>query len=781
MSTCITFLLRGITRWVPFAELLGRGSVKLTHASRDHYQRKRQKKGCGCSRLFAIGALFCLVGLVLGLLYVGYTVQQVWKLTPTSENIASYKPAEGLKIISADDQVLAVFAKEQREPASYDEIPQQLRDAVIAVEDKEFESHKGVYAKGLLRAVVVNLKRGRYAQGASTITMQLARNAFLSANKNVHRKLQEVILSIKIEQTLTKEQIIEMYLNVVYFGRGAYGVKRAAHVFFGKNLDQLSLSQCAFLAGVIQRPSYFSDPDYRQAALERRDLVLKNMVEQGRIDQPSYHDAVTSSLRFARAADQDMENDGDWQAPYYVSWIKSRIDELREQNGIAMWQGGVIVRTSLNYQMQRAAEAAMTSMPRSLRAAGLVCIDPSTGDVLAMVGGRDWKENQYNNVTQGRRQPGSAFKPVVYATAIEAGKLQFHSRLPNMPLHFGKWNPKNMNSKYSSSVSVSDAITYSINIPAINALQTVGPQAVVDTARLLGIGDGGRYDSVMDPTLALALGASALKPIELARAYSAFANKGYCPTPRGILSIEDSSGQVMQDFTQIDTKRAISASTADVVDKLLQGPVDRPGGTAHRALRQWVGEARGKTGTTNEGRDAWFAGYWIDPKEEGHKLVTIVWVSNPVKGRNGHIRYATLPGYGGTLCAPVWDRFMRVAARVSPVTVSGTRTDSTGLVSETKLVEICQESGKLATSACPDPIKVTVDAKAKEEFCDIHKPKRKRKPPTEVTDPALPATTDPSGQPVPEQEGTPSDGAPTGTDNPAPPPPDVVQPGDEVF
>ncbi|MHB1460860.1 MAG: transglycosylase domain-containing protein [Armatimonadota bacterium] len=763
-----------------YSWIAGRGSVTLTHASRDHYQRKRQKKGGGCAKIFAVSTLVVLVGLLLGLLYVGYVVQQVWKLTPTSENIANYKPAEGLKILSADGEVLAVFAKEQREPATYDEIPQQLRDAVIAVEDKEFESHKGVYAKGLLRAIVVNLKRGRYAQGASTITMQLARNAFLSSNKSVNRKLKEVILSIKIEQTLTKEQIIEMYLNVVYFGRGAYGVKRAAHVFFGKDLDQLTLSQCAFLAGVIQRPSHFSNPDYRQAALERRDLVLKFMLEQGRIDQASYRDAVTSSLRFARAAEEDTDNQGDWKSPYYVSWIKSRIDELREQNGLAMWQGGVIVRTSLNYQMQRAAEAAMASMPRALRAAGLVCLDPSTGDVLAMVGGRNWDENQYNNVTQGRRQPGSAFKPVVYATAIEAGELDAHSRLPNMPLHLGKWSPKNMNNKYSSSVSISDAITFSINIPAINALRKVGPQAVVETAAKMGIGDGGRYDSKLDPTLALALGASAIKPIELARAYSTIANKGYCPMPRGILSIEDSTGQVMQDFTQIDTKRAISASTADVVDQLLKGPVDRPGGTAHRALRNWVGDARGKTGTTNEGRDAWFAGYWVDPKDEGHKLVTIVWVAKPVTNSKGQTRYATLPGYGGTLCAPVWDRFMRVAAHVSQ-NASTTHKDSSGNAVQTKRVKICQESGKLATSACPNPIEVTVDVNAKEEYCDIHRPKRKHRTKPEVTEPVLPDSVDTNGEPPPEQEGTPVEGTPPDTGTTATPPSDATQPGVDSF
>ena len=755
----------------------------MSHASRDHYQRKRNRKGCGCSQIFAFSALVVLLFSVVGLLYVGYTVMQVWKMTPTAENIASFKPSEGLKILSSDGEELAVFAKEQREPATYDEIPAQLRDAVIAIEDKEFESHKGIYAKGALRAIVVNLRRGRSAQGASTITMQLARNAFLTSKKNIHRKLQEIILSIKIEQTLTKEQIIEMYLNVVYFGRGAYGVKRAAYEYFGKRLDQLTLSESAFLAGVIQRPSYFSDPDYRQAALERRDQVLRNMLEQQRINESEYSSAMSTPLRFVKATDDENDSNGDWKAPYYVGWIKSQIDELREQNGIAMWQGGVVIRTSLNYQMQRAAESAMATMPRSLRAAALVCINPSNGDILAMVGGRDYSESQYNNVTQGRRQPGSSFKPVVYATAFEAGKLNSNSRLPNMPLHFGKWHPKNMNNKYSSSVSVLDAISYSINIPAINALQLVGPRAVIDTARKCGIGDGGRYDSELDPTLALALGASAVKPIEMARAYSVFANKGYCPKPRGILSIEDSNGQVMQDFMQIDTKRAVSASTANAIDELLRGPVDRPRGTAHRALRAWVGQARGKTGTTNDGRDAWFAGYWVDPKDESHKLVTIIWVANPVKTSKGRVRYATLPGYGGTLCAPVWDRFMKVASKVDMnASASAAKSNNQASSPETKKVKICVESGKLATSACQDTVEVTVPANEKEEYCDIHRTRRRHHSSSDQNDTTMPTDNNAVGnEPPPEEEGTPSEGSPSPDNGNSSPDGESVQPGEQVF
>jgi penicillin-binding protein 1A len=714
-------------------------------------------------RLLIYLLLLVLLAIVVGGGYLVVLLVQVSKLLPSSEQIVNLKPYVGTRILSQDGVVLATLTNERRELAKFSEFPKPLIDAVVAIEDSQFYQHRGISPRAVFRAVWVNLRAGRYAQGGSTITMQLARNAFLTQQKTFHRKLQEALLALQMEQHLTKEQILETYLNEVYFGSGAYGAKTAARVYFNKPLNRLTLAECALLAGVIRRPSAYSPHENPDLALRRRDRVLERMRALGFIDEKQYEEAKREPIRVVPLRRQGIR----YKAPYFVFHVLKQLMEDYGEDQI--YKAGLTVETTLNWQMQQAAEQALreglAKYGRGNATQGaIIAIDPHTGYIRAMVGGVEFSKSQYNATTQGRRQPGSAFKPIVYCAAIDKGILTSDSRILDAPVSYPSYprpyRPKNADGRYRGSVTVRQAIAYSINIPAVKTIAMVGPQTVIEYARKLGI------QSPLEPNLSLALGSSAVRPIEMAVAYGVFASGGNRCEPVAVVRVRDSEGKIVQENAPEVTYGVIPESTAKTMDDLLKGPVRMPGGTAYRFLHDFP-EARGKTGTTDEGRDAWFVGYTPE-------LVTAVWVAreveDPVKKQKVYLPMPRV--FGGTVCAPIWKEFM---SRAVPLQKEWLRKLEPGDVPQkpqqpesidTVTLTLCDDTGMIATPACPHTHRYTFQrGEEPTQRCTMHS----SAPPTS------PAT--PEGTVSPPSEGVPP--ATTAPQAPEPvPPPAMTAPGD---
>ena len=708
----------------------------------------RRRKRPIWQRLLIYFLLLVLLGIVVGGGYLVLLLVQVSKMLPSSEQIVNLKPYVGTRILSQDGVVLATLTNEQRELAKMSEFPKQLVDAVVAIEDSQFYRHRGISPRAVFRAVWVNLREGRYAQGGSTITMQLARNAFLTQKKTFHRKLQEALLALQMEQHLTKEQILETYLNEVYFGSGAYGAKTAARVYFDKPLNKLTLAECALLAGIIRRPSVYSPHENPELALRRRDRVLERMRALGFIDEQQYEQAKHEPIRVVPLRRQGVR----FKAPYFVFHV---LKQLMEDYGAdQIYKGGLTVETTLNWQMQQAAEQALREGLAkhgrgSATQGAIIAIDPHTGFIRAMVGGVDFSKSQYNATTQGRRQPGSAFKPIVYCAAIDKGVLTPDSRILDAPVTYRSYprpyRPQNADGRYHGLVTVRQAIAYSINIPAVKTLAMVGPQTVIEYARKLGI------ESPLEPNLSLALGSSAVRPIEMAVAYAVFASGGNRCEPIAIVRVRDSEGNIIQENAPSITYGVISETTARTMDELLKGPVRTPGGTAYRVLHDFA-EARGKTGTTDEGRDAWFVGYTPE-------LVAAVWVArevaDPVKGQKVYLPMPRV--FGGTVCAPIWKEFMSKAV---PLQKEWLRKLEPGDVPEkpqqpenpdTITLTLCDESGMIATPACPRTHRFTFQrGEEPTQRCTIHSSPQPISPNTPESTASPPAGEEPPSTTAPQ-------------------------------
>jgi penicillin-binding protein 1A len=611
-------------------------------------QPRKRKRRRWWKRLLAYMTLLLLILLLGAMTFAGVLYYQVAQMMPSVSAIETYQPREASFIYSADGVQLARIAEEYREPAALEEIPQHLINATIAKEDRRFWQHSGVDWRGTARALWVNLTEGDIKQGGSTLTQQLARNVFLTQKRTFARKLQEIILAQEMERRLTKERILELYLNQVYYGNGAYGVKAAARVYFNKPLEKLTLAECALLASLPQRPSAydpFSNPD---EAIFQRNLTLNLMAREGYITPDQRDAAKAEPLRLARSRPQSR-----FLAPYFVMDVLRELERLYGRE--LLLQGNLKVDTTLHWEMQRAAEDALQRGVRAFSAQGvtqgaLVLIDLRTSEIRALVGGVNFRRSQYNNITQGRRQPGSAFKPIVYATAFEQGKLTPTSRLSDTPISFpsgvrGKyWRPQNADGRFRGSVTVTRALAASINIPAVRAAQLVGADTVAEFARTrFGI------ESPLDPVLPLALGASAVKPIELAKAYSVFALGGNRSEPYMLRRVVDRNGVVLLEQQGLITPNVLSKQSAEWMDEILRQAV--VGGTGKAAAR--IPNARGKTGTTSDYRDAWFVGYT-------DKYLAVVWVAseyyNPQTQRWEYRPMRRV--FGGTVCARIWADLM---------------------------------------------------------------------------------------------------------------------------
>ncbi len=638
-------------------------------------------------------AIFGSAGVVFGV------VQWLRKDMVSPQSLTAIQQPVKTLVFDSKGRVLHEFYKENRSPVPLKQIPRHLINATIATEDRSFYQHWGVDLWGITRAAVTDVLHMRRAQGGSTITQQLARNVLGTYERTWSRKLRETVFAIELERNYTKDQILELYFNQIYFGEGAYGVETAAKTYFGKSLRELSLAECALLAGIPANPSVYSPRRRPAAARARRAKVLRNMLSTRAITQVEYNNAMAQPLGVTPVR---YSND---RAAYFVEMVRLHLDE--KYGSSAVYEGGLHVYTTLDMDLQSIAERAVEKQLSSLEArlkprntlanyvppaatdsaragqktpylqGALVAIDPRTGYIRALIGGREWNHSNFNRATQARRQPGSAFKPFVYVAAMDNG-FRPTDIIVDEPVSFPGGNgelyqPGNYDRQYRGPVTLRYALQQSINIPAIKLLRKVGTSLVGSYARRMGI------RSPIGQNLSLALGSSEVTLLELTSAYGVFADRGIRNDPQFVLKVEDKNGTVLEKSSPRPVE-VLSEETASVMTSMLQSVMDHGTGYPARALG-FTNPAAGKTGTMDEYMDAWFVGFVPS-------LVCGVWVGYDEKKTIG-------PAMTGAAAAlPAWTDFMIGAARGRPVEDFPLPAGSTSR-------EICAETGMLATVNCP--------------------------------------------------------------------------------
>ncbi len=567
---------------------------------------------------------------------------------PQIRSLEDFRPDAVTRIYSSDKVLLAELFVEKREPVSLDVIPDYLTDALVATEDRKFFRHSGVDLKGITRAIIKDIWAGEFVEGASTITQQLAKTLFLTHRKTIVRKIKEAILAFQLERRYTKKEILELYLNQVYFGSGAYGVQSAAKIFFGKPVQDLTLDECALIAGMPKSPSRYSPLVNKELAIKRKNIVLGQMLDTGIIDKKEYQEAINKELQLSTSKPKISE------ALYFVDYVKNYLEDTLGSSEV--YKRGLTIYTTLNYKLQQAAEKSINdgllSLEKRMKAQGLtgqkpqaalIAMDIQSGAILAMIGGRDYDQSPYNRVIQAQRQPGSSFKPIVYAFAIEKGLAQ-NKLLLDAPIAFkgakdGRdWRPENFSQSYKGEMTLRQALAVSQNVPAVRLIETLGPHSVAQFAHSLGI------TTPLDANLSLALGTSEVTLIDLTSAFAVFPNKGQKVTPYGVMEVVDRQGRVIWRFRS-QKRLVMSRSAAAIITDMLQGVIQEGTGRGARHLGRPLG---GKTGTTNNYKDALFIGF-------SPSIAAGVWVGNDLGGTLGDNET------GARAALPIWIEFMSVA------------------------------------------------------------------------------------------------------------------------
>ncbi len=561
---------------------------------------------------------------------------------PEVNTLEQFKPSITSRVYSFDNKLLAEFYLENRTPVTYENVPEMLIKALIATEDNRFYDHHGLDLRGIVRAMHRNLQARKVLEGGSTLTQQLAKVLFLTPERSFSRKLKEMILALRIEQRYTKQEILTFYLNQIYFGSGAYGVEAAAQIYFKKHTADLNLSECALLAGLPRSPSSTSPFNSPQNAVGRRAYVLNRMSATGIITRVQADDAKKAPLPVQSA----IKASG--SAPYFVESVRQQVEE-RFGSSI-LYTGGLNIYTSINDDLQNSAEQAVAAGIAKIESrhkqrkdsplqAALLAIEPASGRIRAMVGGRDFNRSQFNRALHALRQPGSAFKPIVYAAALDRG-MGASDMLDDSPLTIKldrnkNWSPENFSRTYQGMVTLRKALSQSLNVPTIRLLEKIGINETILYARKLGI------KSTLNPYWSLALGSSDMTLEELTGVYAVFANHGISMGPISILTITDSTGRVLYSNDSLPIQ-AIKPETAYLITDLLKGVIEQGTGWKARELGR---PAAGKTGTTNDYRDAWFIGYTPT-------LVTGVWVGYDDQRSIGSRET------GAVAALPIWLEFM---------------------------------------------------------------------------------------------------------------------------
>jgi len=577
---------------------------------------------------------------------VGLTIS--FRNLPDVRVLEDYSPTETSYVYDVKGRLLTrLHGESNRDVVSLEEISPKLKKAVLAIEDSHFYQHQGVNPNSVARALVHNLESGEIVEGGSTLTMQLVKNVFLSPEQTIDRKIAEAVLSFHVEQAFSKDEILEMYLNTIYWGHNNYGIETAAQTYFRKSASELNLAEASMLAGLIQAPEQYS-PFVDYAATKRRQATVLNRMEKiGWITPKTKKQALNEPLLVGKPTA--------WQPSKLPSVTQAVRGELRDKFGEqAVREGGLRVQTSIDLFFQQMAQQTARNAHQRLTRQGLnanqvsiVAVDPRTHYVKAMVGTLNYQKSQFNRAIQARRQPGSAFKPFVYYTAFASGNYTPYSMIKDAPIRIRDgaefYRPQNYGGGFYGTISLRQALVQSRNIPAVKLGQEVGLNQVISTARKLGV------ESPMKPVPSLPLGSMEVTPMEMAGAFATFANNGWRSEPTLIIQVHNSDGEIMLD-NRPEPELVLNQWAVASLNQILKGVIQS--GTGQRA--QLNRPAAGKTGTTDSNRDVWFVGYVP-------QLATAVWIGNDDFTR------LTANATGGTHAAPVWRRFMQKALVNEPV------------------------------------------------------------------------------------------------------------------
>ena len=684
-------------------------------------------------------------GMVIVFVYILYLHIDL----PSIERLENYDPDLVTRIYSADGKLLNELYFEKRVFVELDQIPQQMRDAVVAKEDRRFYEHWGISLRDVFRAVIINTATLSYRSGFSSLTQQLARNLYdtIGFKKTITRKIKEVITAIQIERTYTKDEILEMYLNSVHFGHGTYGVQAAAKRFYGKYANELALDESALLVGLLPAPARYSPVRFPERALTKRNVVLRVMRDQEYISQGEYAEAR------ARLLDSIQQEQTRGTAPYFTEYVRRFLEREDDELGINIYRDGLKIYTTLDSRLQNIAEDAVLKSvianqqklnkrifndeeefsklaylsiypedtvklmmagemelyedlrDKLLVQSSFVALDIRTGAILAMLGGRPDYPDQFNRATQSLRQPGSIFKPFVYTTAIDNG-VPVTKQLLNQPVvlnvrnakgEWVKWMPQNYDGSTGGLTTIREGLRRSMNLISVRMVQEVVPaEAVKQTARRMGVSTDIR---AVD---AIALGTSEVHLIEMVAAYGTFANKGVYCKPFGITKIEDRYGNVLKEYFP-QKEEVLSAETSFIMTSLLQTVLDRGTGGSARWKYHFYHPAAGKTGTTQGWTDAWFVGY-------SPFIAAGAWfgVDDP--------QVSLGKGLDGSKAAlPAWARFMRD----SHDTLSYSRKEF-DQPEHIENVKICQVTKNLPVNLCPWETEVFIKGTEPTKRCSVH-------------------------------------------------------------
>ena len=635
-------------------------------------EKKKQvkKKRSLINKILSHIALFAAICAALLAVFLALFLKDISQSLPTTEEILGHEPSLATIVYDRNEKVITRLFQENRNWVKLDVVSPWMVKAILAAEDDRFYDHSGIRPASIFRAGIVDIFHRGARQGGSTITQQLARNLFLTKEKTIIRKAKEAILALRLERIYTKDQLLEMYLNTIYMGHGAYGIDSASKNYFGKAPGQLSITESAVLAGLVAAPETYSPFRNPSRSKTRKDYVLKRMLDLDWISKSDFDTSVNDVPKLVkREANKSSIFLKD--SPHFVSYIL--FNRLLPNYGTEMvYRGGLRVHTTIDLDLQKKAEELVSKMKHE---GALVALDPNTGEILALVGGRDFDASKFNRATQAFRQPGSAFKPIVYATALENG-YRAVDHLLDAPLIFPNgWEPGNYGSKYDGEVTLMDALARSINTVAIRLAQIDGVSRVVEMARRMGIST-----PHLPEDLSLALGTASVTPLEMCVAYSTFANNGYKVEPYGIKEIKGKNGEsIEQNGPKL--ANAISVTTAVTARSMLEQVA--VWGTGAKA-RIDGHQTFGKTGTTNDWTDAWFAGGIPG-------LVVVVYVGNddhtPLGGKTT-----------GTVAAvPVWKEFVSFAVKKLKLPSTFILPPDAGVES----VRVCKKTGFLAADGCP--------------------------------------------------------------------------------
>lgn len=655
---------------------------------------KKEKVQRGCIALILV--FFILLGGAC--LFVASTVhtllREVRRELPKASSLAHFEPSLTTRIYASNGKVIATLYRENRTWVPLSRISPWMAKAAMAIEDTNFYHHRGVDARGVMRAIWTTITT-KDKQGASTITMQLARNVFLTRDQTWKRKIKEALLAIEIEKGFTKDEILELYLNQIYLGSGAYGVQAATSLYFNKSCRDLTPAQAAILAGLPQAPNDYSPLRDEQKGKARAQEVLDRMRDVKFLTREQYERAC-EELRTMKFYNKNRDEFQVLEVPYFTTYV---IKELyRRFDEDTLYRGGFQVYTTVDLEMQKKAERIVKQLISAdaeylnVHTGALVCVENKTGYIKAMVGGLGWtKKNQFNRAWQARRQPGSSFKPFVYATALECG-LSPDSVVPDSPLTVDGWTPKNSDGRFMGAIPLATALQYSRNVVSVRLAQMVGLKRIVDFAHQCGIIEE------LPEFLSLSLGSCEIPPLQMAGAYTVFPNQGLKIPTSPIKLIRDSEGRIVEDNTVPAAKEVFSEPTAANMVEMMTRVVQA--GTATNAYLE-KHEVAGKTGTTDSFRDAWFNGYTA-------RYTTAVWVGND--------DYSQMwTSFGGDLPARIWHEFMVFAERNNPPSkIPRNRTSKVCCL-------YCAESNMRAGPGCPKVYKKLMGRyDVPRQYCSTH-------------------------------------------------------------